>query len=181
MSWAICECNYSFPRLWRNKFWNLLYLSNQAVFQSHSIFQSHDKNLNILITKRVFKVGLWPSINIIFNSFNEIYFLKNYAQNEAGELVPDFFLFFEKALCEVKASGLHLIVSIYFESPLLEQTIKINCIKLWTIDPAYFRFFQHILCMSFQEKCFSCHILLTAQISLFDCLCCLRCWATCAL
>ena len=67
---------------------------------------------------------------IEYNYIEEIYFLKNYVQNEAGELVPDFFLFFEKALYEVKASGLHLIASIYFESPLLEQTIKINCIKL---------------------------------------------------
>ena len=31
---------------------------------------------------------------------------KNHAENVAGSLVPDFFLFFEKALYEVKASGL---------------------------------------------------------------------------
>ena len=68
---------------------------------------------------------------IEYNYIEETYFFKKYAQNEAGELVPDFFLFFEKALFEVKASGLHLIiVSVYFESPLLEQTIKINCAKL---------------------------------------------------
>ena len=33
----------------------------------------------------------------------------------------------------------------------------------------------------FQEKCFSCYILLTDQISLFDCLYFSRYWAICAL
>ena len=33
-------------------------------------------------------------------------FKKNHAENKAGRLVPDLFLFFEKALYEVKASGL---------------------------------------------------------------------------
>ena len=33
----------------------------------------------------------------------------------------------------------------------------------------------------FQEKCFSCYILLTDQISLSDCLYFLRYWAICAL
>ena len=44
----------------------------------------------------------------------EILFFKNYAKNEAGRLVPDLSLFFEKNLYEVKASGLRL-VSIYFD------------------------------------------------------------------
>ena len=35
-------------------------------------------------------------------------FLKNHAENKDEELVPDFFLFFEKALYEVKANCLHL-------------------------------------------------------------------------
>ena len=47
-----------------------------------------------------------------------IFFFKNHAQNKAGRLFPDLFLFFEKALYEVKTSGLHLI-SIYFNSPQL--------------------------------------------------------------
>ena len=32
------------------------------------------------------------------------FFLKNHAEYETGRLVPDFFLFFKKALYEVKAS-----------------------------------------------------------------------------
>ena len=36
-------------------------------------------------------------------------------ENEAGRLAPDLFLFFKKALYEVKASGLQIIVSIYFD------------------------------------------------------------------
>ena len=35
-------------------------------------------------------------------------FFKNHAENEAGRLVPDLFLFFKKDLYEVKASGLQL-------------------------------------------------------------------------
>ena len=35
-------------------------------------------------------------------------FFKNYAENEAGNLVPDRFLSFIKALCYGKASGLQL-------------------------------------------------------------------------
>ena len=38
---------------------------------------------------------------------NRNIFLKNHAE-EAGRIVPDFFLFFIKALYEVKASGLQL-------------------------------------------------------------------------
>ena len=35
-------------------------------------------------------------------------FFKNHAEKERGRLGPDLFLFFEKALYEVKASGLQL-------------------------------------------------------------------------
>ena len=45
-----------------------------------------------------------------------MFFFKNHAENEAGRLAPDFFLFFKKALNEVKASGLQLS-STYFDSP----------------------------------------------------------------
>ena len=37
----------------------------------------------------------------------EIFFFKNHAENKAGRLVSDLFLFF-KALYDVKVSGLHL-------------------------------------------------------------------------
>ena len=46
------------------------------------------------------------------------FFFKNHAQNDVGRLVPDLFLFFKKALYEVKASSLICnLVSIYFDSP----------------------------------------------------------------
>ena len=41
------------------------------------------------------------------------FFFKNYAENEAGQLVPDLFLFFKKALYEVKANGLQLSFNIF--------------------------------------------------------------------
>ena len=37
-----------------------------------------------------------------------MFFFRNHAENEAGKLVPDLFLFFKKALDEVKTSGQHL-------------------------------------------------------------------------
>ena len=43
----------------------------------------------------------------------EIFFFKNHAENKAGRLVPDLFLFFEKALYEVKANGLQLEFNIF--------------------------------------------------------------------
>ena len=33
------------------------------------------------------------------------FFPENHAENESGRLVPDLFLFFKKALCNVKARG----------------------------------------------------------------------------
>ena len=39
--------------------------------------------------------------------------LKTYAENEAGELVPDHFLFLKKALYYVKVSGLQLDFTIF--------------------------------------------------------------------
>ena len=35
----------------------------------------------------------------------EIFFFKNHAENEANKLVPDLFLFFKRALYEVRPSG----------------------------------------------------------------------------
>ena len=37
-----------------------------------------------------------------------ILFFKNHSENEAGRLVPNLFLFFKKALHEVKANDLQL-------------------------------------------------------------------------
>ena len=42
-----------------------------------------------------------------------MFFFKNYGENEAVRLVPDLFLFFEKAQYEVKASGLQLSFDIF--------------------------------------------------------------------
>ena len=42
-----------------------------------------------------------------------IFFFKNHAENEAGTMVPDLFLFFKEALHEVKASGLQLSFNIF--------------------------------------------------------------------
>ena len=43
----------------------------------------------------------------------QIIFFKCHAENEAGRLVSDLFLFFEKALYEVKASCLQLSFNIF--------------------------------------------------------------------
>ena len=53
---------------------------------------------------------------------------KNHEENEAGRLVPDFFLFFKKNFYEVKANGLQLRFNI-FRQPSAWYTIKINCVK----------------------------------------------------
>ena len=54
-------------------------------------------------TKQAIKFGR-------LTKYKKIFLKKNCAENEAGKLVPDLFLFFEKASNEVKASGLHLSV-----------------------------------------------------------------------
>ena len=59
----------------------------------------------------------------------EIFFFKNNAENEAGRLVPDLFLFFKKALYEVKASGLQLSFN-HFRQSSTWQTIKTKYVKL---------------------------------------------------
>ena len=42
---------------------------------------------------------------------------------------------FKKALYEVKASVVSILVAIYFGSPLIRHTIKANCMKLQIVDP----------------------------------------------
>ena len=42
------------------------------------------------------------------NITREIFFFENHTENEAGKLVPNLFLFFKKALHEVKISSLQL-------------------------------------------------------------------------
>ena len=43
----------------------------------------------------------------------EMFFFKNHAQNETERLVSGYFLFFIKALCKVKRSGLELGFTIF--------------------------------------------------------------------
>ena len=47
------------------------------------------------------------------NITREIFFFKNHAENEARRLVSDLFLFFKKALNEIKASSLQLSFNIF--------------------------------------------------------------------
>ena len=42
-----------------------------------------------------------------------MFYFKNHAENEAGRLVPDLFLFFKKALYKVKSNGLQLGFTIF--------------------------------------------------------------------
>ena len=59
----------------------------------------------------------------------EVFFFKKYAKNEAGRLISDPFLFFKKALYEIKASGLKLGFNI-FRWPSTYHTTKANCMTL---------------------------------------------------
>ena len=92
-------------------------------------------------------------------------FFKNYVENETSRLVRSRLVQFQ-------------YISIALSLPYHKNT---NCIKLWTIDPeicsififqkrVWDYFLHQILCMIFQEKYFSCYILLADQISLSDCL-----------
>ena len=42
-----------------------------------------------------------------------MFFFKNHTENEAGRLVPDLFMFFKKALYELKPGGLHLSFNVF--------------------------------------------------------------------
>ena len=51
------------------------------------------------------------------------FFFKNHAENDAGRVVPDFFLLYKKALCKVKTSGVQLGFAI-FRQPSNKDTRK---------------------------------------------------------
>ena len=88
------------------------------------------------------------------------------------------FWFFQKILlCQVKANCLQLDFTIC-RLPSNQHTLETNCLKFYTVDPeicsvlifqirVWEQFLQHILCIIFHQKCFSCCILSTDQISLF--------------
>ena len=90
-------------------------------------------------------------------------------------LIPAYTLFSRKALYEIKASGLQLrnklhITLGYWSRDMLNFELLGKGLVLFSL---------HILCIIFQEKCFSCHVLLTDQISLPGCLYFLRYWSMC--
>ena len=96
-------------------------------------------------------------------------------------LVPDPILFFKNALNEPKASGQYISFNIFWQ----KSTLMYNKNKLFNISDCCFRdmlnfdfswkeLLHHILHVIFQEKYFSCWVLLTVRISLHDCLYFLR-------
>ena len=104
---------------------------------------------------------------------------------------PIFVFFEEKALYQVKTSGLQLSFNIFLQASTWHTT-KTNLIKLQTTDPGiclilvfqkrvWKQFLHHILCMFLQEKYFSCYILLIDQISLLGCLYFFIHWVICVL
>ena len=110
-----------------------------------------------------------------------MFFFKNHAENEVERLVTDHFLLFKKTY-KVKASGLSLSFNI-LRQPSNWYTTKSNCINFSTEiyltlifqKRVWQNFPHHMLCMIFQEKCFSCQILLKVHQCRFEnlptCLC----------
>ena len=139
---------------------------------------------------KIYDVTAWLTIhilpNILSSKVNKTmkYFSQKVMQKmRQGDYFQTPFVF-QKALYEIKSSGLQARFSI-FGYPLTWFTIKTNCMKLQTFDPeicsifvfqksVWGQFVHHILCIIFREKCFSCYILLPFKISLYDCLYFLR-------
>ena len=99
-----------------------------------------------------------------------------------------FNIFQQPSTCHTRKTncGVQLNFKI-FRQPSTCHARKTNCIELKTTDPEIYsilifqkrvwkQFLHHILCMSFQQKCFSCYILLTEQISLSNYVYFLRYW-----
>ena len=101
------------------------------------------------------------------------------------------FLFSKKLYYMREKPVVWSLVSVYCNSPHSPwHTIKTSCIRLQAIDleicsilisqkRVWEQFLHHILCMIYSEKCFTCHIILTDQISLPDCIQFLRYWSIC--
>ena len=93
-SWDIgqyVDSNCMLTRLWRHRFWNYAYPSNQAVFPTWPKCQ--DKSLNILRTKRAFKMKQ----NVIFIIFKGL----------SLEQIKKFFLEGESSTLSIFISFLH--------------------------------------------------------------------------
>ena len=63
--------------------------------------------------QQTYIIHLAQNMASYYNIIRETFFFKNHAENKSGRLVPDLFLFFQKALFEVKASGLQLSFKIF--------------------------------------------------------------------
>ena len=117
---------------------------------------------------------------IEYNKRN-IFLQKNNSRNEAGRIITGHFLFFKKALYMIKAKCLQLGFTI-FRQPSNQHTIKTRIYSILTFQKRVGKqFVHHIWCMIFEQKCFSCYILLNDQISLSDYFYLQRYWAICAL
>ena len=85
-----------------------------------------------------------------------------------------------------------ILLLMQFGRPQVGHTIKTNFILFQTVDPGiqqilifykrvWDQLLQQIFCMIFQERYFSCYVLLTDEILLLGCLYFLRYWAICVL
>ena len=151
--------------------------------------------------QRTITIHILPNISrsncnhsTIFGQIIEYYkiniFLQKSCRKGGRKISSRPLLFYRKALCEVKASGLQLIVSIYFDKPQLGVQWKQTALDYWSRNMLDFGFLEkglsivsppHFVYIIFWEKCFSCYILLTDQISLPNCLYFLRYWSMCVL
>ena len=94
----------------------------------------------------------------------ELFFFKNHAENKAGRLVQDLFLFFEKASKQVVS----ILVLIYIGRPPLDncmsfQTVDLEIRSVWFFIKGSETSFP-ILYMISKEKYVLFYILLTDQI-----------------
>ena len=93
------------------------------------------------------------------------------------------FLFFKKVLYGVKVvcslvQYISIAFNLKYNRSKLYKTLEVCSILIFQ-RKVQKQFLHHILCMIFQDKCSSCYIILTDQISLFDCIYFLRYWAMC--
>ena len=72
--------------------------------------------IHILLNISKIKVNQTMKFGQLIESNKKIFFFKSLAENEAGRLVPEFFLFIKTALYKVKVSSLQLGFTM-FDSP----------------------------------------------------------------
>ena len=76
-----------------------------------------------------------------------MFFFKDFAENEVGKLVPDCFLFFKKALYQIKANGLQLdFIYILIALKLAYNRNKLlKTLQYWSRDMLKFEFLEKSL------------------------------------